>query len=260
MSTSTLTSLNFPVEERKLNTTVGGLEVPAKAIVRADTNRVLGVVGENYKLIQHGEVVKAVEKFLPVDKMSRSVSVSHEGARIFVTYKLQGIKPVEPKVGDIVSWKVQAFNGHDGGLIAGWRFLLERLACLNGMTTPNAISYIGVRHTSYANIDISISEFKAKYEQVRQATDLWKTWTKIKPKDPTLNRYLNGTFGKLIGTQIRDRYETKEEKTVWGAFNAVTDYTSHRMKLNKKSRTSIESKQFFADKEKVEKFYRVNWN
>ncbi|MEB3209295.1 MAG: DUF932 domain-containing protein [Synechococcus sp.] len=99
-----------------------------KAIVRTDTNRSLGVVGQHYSPVQNEALIQLFE-YLREDAQIDNIITLRSGAKIVVTASVAIEGEVKP--GDPVRRYLHAFNSHDGTSSFGVFFSDMRMVCAN---------------------------------------------------------------------------------------------------------------------------------
>ena len=115
----------------------------ARAIVRTDTNQVLGVHGSKYKAIKHDDVVNSVFEAVAASGISNDydhkINVFDNGAKMRGIIRFNDLV-IEPSVGDIIAFQLTFFNSYDGS----WAFQQSaeglRLDCLNGMVSQYSVA------------------------------------------------------------------------------------------------------------------------
>jgi len=134
----------FEVREEEIKTAEAGLLVPRKAIINAETDKVISVVGENYKVIKNQDLVKNFEDYLegtdvPFTRMTAN-NLGKRGQRFTAKYKFPEIeanfgmhKTAFGEVPDNVQLLMQLHNSYDGSAKWGFEIGGYRLVCLNGM-------------------------------------------------------------------------------------------------------------------------------
>lgn len=267
-----VTKYDFPVELRELKT-VEGIKIPEKkAVVRTDTNTCLGVVGSNYQIFSNKDVITQIEKTLPIELGTRTISITDGGMYMFARYLSPKIKSVEVAKGDIVQFGIEIFNSYNGKIALGMRMLALRLICTNGMTSPRSFSTITVRHIAGANIADAQEEFQKKVKLFIDYSDCWKNWLKITPEETQIKQFLTSRIPQKNAREIiRNKYESDKDKSLWGFYNAVTWYGTHVLKptfkdaLNDKV-TSVaplhrdaSHMQFRYARQVIEPFYSYKW-
>lgn len=259
----------FPVTLVPLKTPQG-ITVPSRAVYRYDLKKVIGIVGPDYKIIKHEDVLSQIEENLPIIISTRKIELNKGGAYLFANYESNKIEPVEPRKGDIVKFGIQIFNSYNGHMPVGMRLYALRLACLNGMTVPKSISTLQVRHIAGSNIIEAKEQFLKKIEQFKTQSIVWKQWTQKKAKQAHIDTFLKTYLNKGARDIIENKFKIEQDDSMWGFFNAITWYGTHilqsrGLKVDDKERDvkkikDLAKRQFDYDREIVEKFYKYNWN
>ena len=242
----------LPAPEEKEMVELGG----GRATVRSDTNEVLGVVGPSYTPLQNEEAFDFFDPFLADGTASIETAGSLRGGRrIWVMAKLND-DPVEIIKDDVVLKHLLLANGHDGSLSCAIGFTPIRVVCQNTLSAAlgaSASKIVRVRHTRNIAeavkkigeiIDARNRAFVATAEQMRELV-------KMQVDADTLERYVRLVFDRPESTDEEDLdRETDERKrlisnviplfeagrgteipgvrgTMWGAYNAVTEFLSH---------------------------------
>jgi hypothetical protein len=269
-------SINFPVELRDIGainpqgsevfTTVPsepgvalkfGLDrIPnRKAVVRTDTNQILNVVSDRYKLVTHPEafapILEAVEQLgLPVKKAS--VTTANQGAFARIKFVLGINDDITPD--DNVRLVLTARNSLNYESILTLSAEGLREICTNGMMAPipgfSGAFAGGGKHTTNLNVSQIMARAQAYWEGFPQMVERWQKWQQIDlaPEDFTdaLLRYTN-TIGKKTREEIVGYYITQPDRAgaantarhnLWEAYNAITWFASHRVK-SKADRTAV---------------------
>lgn len=261
-----MAGLNWTVRTEQLYTELPKADVPdekemveviGRATVRSDTNEVMGVVGPSYTPLQNEEAFEFFDPFLADGTASIETAGSLRGGRrIWVMAKLND-DPVEIIKDDAVLKYLLLANGHDGSLSCAIGFTPIRVVCQNTLSAAlgaSASKIVRVRHTRNIAeavkkigeiIDARNRAFEATAEQMRELV-------RMQVDADTLERYVRLVFDRPErGTDEEDLdRETDERKrltskviplfengrgtdiqgvrgTMWGAYNAVTEYVSH---------------------------------
>lgn len=194
--------LNYAVEKRRLftydneNNTAGQdkhiiiprIEIPNYfATIRTDTQKILGVVGKDYEVIQN------VDAFIFFDSIVGGDGIQYEtagalgnGERIFITAKL----PDYIKVGtdDLIERYLFLTTSHDGFGSITAAFTPVRVVCQNTLNAAmhNHTNSIKIRHTANA---------KAKLEQAHKVMGI----------SNNLSKELEAMFNIWSKTKITDK-------------------------------------------------------
>ena len=248
---------NFAVCKENLSTYWGECKTH-KAVVRHDTGQIIGVVGKNYRLITHADVLNRVKKAIP-DLENERITTCRNGAVMFAKYSTPILKSVEVQKGDIVSFGLEVFNSYDMSMPVGFQFVAKRLVCLNGMTIPKSIAYISVKHTNRANFGDIQDEFASRIPLISSTSDRWGEWTKTTPPEYKVETFLKTYAGKQLKDLFHERYTTSQDKSVWALFNILTHYSTHLLKVRKKQEENRRLSQLAFDRRLTNHFYNYDW-
>lgn len=144
--------------------TVSGTPVKARAVVRADTRKPLGVVGTSYAPIDNLTATQWVDQYIPHGLRINSAKSFKGGERCILTGTI-GEEPAEVQKGDAVALRLIVSWSHDGSSATTATLSVLRLACTNGLVLASeAGRMFSLRHTR--NADPSAEEIQA---QVRES-------------------------------------------------------------------------------------------
>jgi len=261
-----LAGLDFKVEKRKLFTPCSGevnfegeieyqeIEVPDYfATVRTDSDRVLGVVGKEYEVVQNADAFSFFDEIVGGDGMQyETAGALGKGERIFITAKL----PDYIKVGtdDYIEKYLFLTTSHDGSGSITAAFTPIRIVCQNTLNAAmhNSSNTIKIRHTASAQ-DRLKEAHKVMGISSRLANEMesiFNQWTKVRitdkevmqliqqamaPSKEVLQNIKNGEELSTVFTNICDNaflyamssptQQTETTKgTLFGAYNSITGY------------------------------------
>ena len=158
-------------------------------------------------------------------------------------YTLKTTDPVgEVGVGDDIALGLQFWNSYDGSTAFSMRYMLYRLACLNGMTFNDEFQSYKFKHTPKSeNWDEIIDghhkriqgalegDVKQVIERMRKLTDVNMDPVNLRKLRFILNTIPVNTWGNIM-----DRFLLEEPKmTGWDMLNAATNVTWHKDKQTK---------------------------
>lgn len=242
---------HFPVEMCSLHASsihTDNLAVPenmARAIVRTDTNQVLGVHGRKYKPITNMTVVNAMVDAVHESGISRDYDLTIDsldgGAKMRGRFLFNDLV-IEPDVGDIIKHEILFYNSYDGS----WAFQQtsrgHRQWCKNGCTNAMTVSNTWAKHTTNVNVKGSTAKIVAGLETFMQDKDVYQSWMTTNVDDETaflffkmkLCRYPTQDASIKINER---RYEqlcrqwNKEKSQLgsnkWALYNACTHWATH---------------------------------
>ena len=224
-----------------------------RAVVKNETNEVLGIVGNQYKPLQNLEAFEFFEPFIDNDMATLETAGSlFNGKKVFILAKINcGLSDVAQD--DFIENFVLLSNSHDGSQAIRVGFTPIRVVCNNTLSSAissDASKLIRVRHMGNVvsnledlreTMDLVNKQFLATVEQYRELTkkdinsnDLRKyikqcfSW---KPLEQMIKEYdehieIEETRSKLIN-RIEEIFELEPAHKVWNAYNAVNSYLNH---------------------------------
>lgn len=231
--------MNFDrAEARTVLTQKEGFEaIPTKkykGIWNVDTNKLACIAGEDYSIVQHGEVAKQFVEVLQTLGLSGSGQVRnlHDKVEIkFLFDKLElvsdGEKGIKLGVRLVNSYNKQ--NCLQGELFA-WR-----LICSNGMMLGEVISGVELKRVHTGEIDVR-KEIRDFLKNAIESSDKLKRLVNIAMEDTLEWDYCKKILGVIVHQQkYRDfiekrvnlMHENGQALTRWDIYNIVTDLATH---------------------------------
>jgi phage/plasmid-like protein (TIGR03299 family) len=247
--------LDVPVVPRQLALAGSDIIVPGwVANVRSDNNDVLGIVTEDYKIIQNREAFKFLDS-LQQDGVMRyeSAFALRGGRRVCILARLPSV--IDFGDNDQGEKYVLFSTGHDGDHATRVMPTCVRVVCANTQRLAISIgeskrSVFSIVHVGDVGrkLDLArqyISQFDRKFDLYRdQAAELLATHFTQEQKEEFLSilfpavaddagiRTKNNLARKLSAVQRELDGETiaglGQEGSWWGLLNAVTGYVDHR--------------------------------
>ncbi len=252
----------LPLLARDESMTLGGgaLHLPCpdhKAIVRATDQRVLGVVGADYKILQNAEAFKFFDPFLQDGACSLESAGSLKGGRrVWVLAKIKDCA-ADVQVDDAVRAYLLLSFAHDGSAAVGVRFTPVRVVCWNTLSAAEADDSraIKLRHTK--GLHLALSAVQASVDVARRSfalsVEAYRRLASFNVNAMTLNAYFKAVLKSPAQELIEEaeRATTTEPapepraipllheifetapgqslagKNLWGAYNAVTFWLDH---------------------------------
>jgi phage/plasmid-like protein (TIGR03299 family) len=254
--------LNWNVGLRKLQTVDTMEAVSAMATYRETDNRILGVVGPNYRPLQNSEAFDFFRPFIDANEASIETAGSlRDGQRVFVLAKINR-DPMVVKGNDVVDKYVLLSNSHDGTLAVRVGFTPIRVVCNNTLTLAHndkASRLLRVKHSGnlVQNLEkiqevmnLANAEFEATAEQYRvlaskqiSSQDLEKYVKIVFAQKKTLeeksveeinSRVISSVLPLFEQGRGNDMQEIKG--TYWAAYNAVNEYLQYERGETEQSR------------------------
>lgn len=244
-----LAGLDWSVSLADLVLAEDGRPVTHKAVIRASDSKVLGVVGPGFVPLQNQAAFAWFEPFIAAGEAKIEAAGSLRGGkRVWILAKVARATD-EVVSGDEISQYILLAHGHDGTLAIRVGFSAIRVVCANTLTAAisdeKASRLLRIRHSSRAIValeevreimDTARGAFRATTEQLRFLA-------KAGCDEGTLKRYVRTVFSgpkaaddedasPRIVSQVTPLFSAGKgaeysRGTLYGAFNAVSEYLSH---------------------------------
>lgn len=261
--------IGWSVEPMPVYTRIDGAErpLPLKANVRSDTRELLGIVGQDYKLIQNADLGDFADAILAESKAD-GVGVRMEtcgsllgGRKVFLTMRPDRDIRVGRTGEDVTVPLLTLLNGHDGSLAMSCAWTFVRVVCNNTYTSAlgavegevGAGRGFKIRHmgkvsdyldSAKACLGIAVKGLE-KFQE--RATAM--AGTRLQRSD--LNAYFEEVYAHQYGDPDKSEEPSAKDRavrvigewmrlmgedgqlfdgiggTLWAAFNAVTQWQDH---------------------------------
>jgi phage/plasmid-like protein (TIGR03299 family) len=248
-----LAGLNWKVEKEALFLKDGNV-APAFALLRDSDRRVLSVVGKSYTPLQNDEAFRWFNPFVESGECSLETAGSlRQGERVWILAKLNRT-PIDVGSGDLVNKFLLLSNGHDGLIAARVSLTPIRVVCANTLAMAHGSGqskFMRVRHSSKIVetldkvrdiINTANASFEATAEQYRylatraiNTKDLEQYVKKVFALPEIAESERAQTFQDHLMSDITKLFEygrgqelASAKGTMWGAYNAVTEYLSYQ--------------------------------
>ena len=163
--TEYLEPYQFDVREEEVMTDSGIIIPNMRAIIREDTETVVGTVGSHYKILSHKDALDPILHGLKKKKIEtfKRVNLTDGGAKMYASIFFPGAETEIGKNDDV--WPgISIVNSLDGSLKYMAEMVLYRLACTNGMRVPERLAGFSSMHSKN-------KEYEDFVEQILSAVD-----------------------------------------------------------------------------------------
>ena len=254
-----ISGLDWQVELQPLYTEVGEMVEGHKLTVRDTDQKVLGVVGDRYTVIQNHELFDISDKIAEYGARYESAGSLREGKNIFTTMVIERPLVVE---GDVhIPYLVMA-SSHDGSMATKALLSPVRVVCMNTLRLAIARSHrtFTIRHTASAQrnmaearraLDLSFKyydgfelEVQALMAQVVTDEQFDEIIEKVFPLDilkdhqPQVQKKRDG----VKATLLHDPTVSPYRGTAWGALNAFNSWELWTAPVRRTKNTSTTDK------------------
>jgi len=244
--------LNWEVNKEDILDTRGNA-LPVQGTFRSDNNNFLGIVSENYAVIQNEELFRLPELLVKAGtdvQLDRAGEVDG-GKLVHCRYALPKYRIDVMNVGDIMNTFLIASTKHDGKGSITFKAGVERLVCTNGMTSMANHHLSSIRHTKgafaklpemrklvamvgreledfaeladiFANVKLSMKDIREVLE------DFFHTSEKSNLENSTRKQNQARAVLAIFESNDGDTFK-KQRGTAWNLYNAFTNYADHNM-------------------------------
>ena len=223
------------------------IDVPAnvqRAVVRTDTNQILGTHGSKYSIKTHGTVVDEVMSAVSNANLSSDydlkIDTFDNGAQMRGKVSFNDLV-MEPAKDDYVRFDVGFWNSYDGS----WSIQITaeglRLWCLNGCTTADSVSKTFKKHTAGVSIAQEASKLQTALDMFFNQKSTWQNWMSTKCDthsvtclfEETLAAYPSKYEARINNKQMEVLLRKWNDEAsimgsnLWAAYNTATWWASH---------------------------------
>ena len=238
--------------------TSSGAQIPGrKAVIRTDTNDVLGVVGNSYVPIQNRQCFSFLDAVVADGGLRyHTAGALRKGDRIWLLAKLPG--QIRVRSSEDVSEKYLLLsNSHDGSSVLRVHYTAIRVVCANTLAMADregrgegimirhqgdlaskvqeAQAVLGLTVRFFDDLEGQFDQMARHYPNYAQVSAYFKAlYPDPEEANPARAQNVRDELFRLFeGGQGQDIPEIKS--TTWAALNAVTEYVDHHRPTRAKS-------------------------
>lgn len=239
-----LAGLDWTVEGKTIYDNMGRVIAGYKANTRSSDGKVLGIVGNRYKIVQNTDAFQFTDNLIGGDVRYETAGSLQGGKKIWLLAKMPETKVCDDNVAPYVCFT----NTHDGSGAVKAIMTPVRVVCNNtlNLALRTAKRSWSMRHQG--NIE-------GKLEEARQALELAEIymdslakeadeWANITVNTEHLHKILDAIFPEKANATDRAKENIKRNKdqfmacvfapdlakfvgTAWGVINAAADFVGH---------------------------------
>lgn len=246
-----LAHLDYTVDKRAIQL-VGGSVIENKyATIRTDTDQVLGIVGKGYTPLQNQDAFSFFDALVGSEEaIYHTAGALGVGERVWILAKLPAYITLPGD--DRVDSYVLISNSHDGSHSVIAKVTSIRVVCQNTleMAIRGKGSSVKIRHTKTVN-----DRMQEAHRVLGLANKLhieletiFNRMTDVKVSEDEVDQYVRTVFGVTAESGTRAQQTVKSvvtlfngegmgaelesaNGTLWGAYNAVTQYVDHHQRF-----------------------------
>jgi phage/plasmid-like protein (TIGR03299 family) len=228
-----------------------GLPTEHFGVVRTDTQALLGVVSKQYEIVQNDSLLRMAE-FIREEADMDCVIVLSDGAKVCFTATLRGAE-TDIVPGDTVKRRIVGYLGHDGKTGCGAKFTNIRVVCQNTLTAAlsgtGATSSIPHKGAANANFDALINSIDVTRQDFITECDLMREFSRTSMGHDGFRDFVDEVYNVDEDQVFRKRQQLENAfqhgfgweyapKSVWAAYNAITQVETSTRSLTKARATN----------------------
>jgi ribosomal silencing factor RsfS len=246
-----LSDFMFPVTEKEVlyHNVSGGIPSRTnryKAIVREDTNELISVMRNTYKLVPNSEIIKPLLEQLHQLDTSWYFDPSHS----FVENNQMRLQVTFPELifhdgRSDIALSLYIINSYDSstGLVAFKGGL--RGICRNGMIFADVLSKYYAKHTMGFDVRNLKKEIDSVYEKIPVIKHRIEQLQNTKV-NKDLRLEVENRLGKKVAKYVEEQErENNKAKNQWVLYNILTYYISHIVKQRMRAQYQLEVSKLF---------------
>ena len=255
-------AINFQVQKVPLYTDHGHVHPSIGVGIQRDDGAMLGIVSENYEVVQYNDIVEQVEEALTMSGINLTdanfyTNVYSDGAQLELRARFPAHQQSIDNKSDTVIPEFCFRTSHNrtwanSGMMGLWRSM-----CYNTLVSGDKLAYMYGRHTKNFNVPTFAAKVRGAAEYIasdgmaemrtwyqtpvhrEQAIDLFtKTLAsrmdnvkREKVANKVMLSSLMKTFDEenrhLIGRGAYEGYSKRDVGTLWTAYQAATFWSTH---------------------------------
>ena len=203
----------------------------------------VGTVSNNYLLVENADVKDMALQIVDESGIDFTQDkVFFDGKRFVLSFIAKNDSIGEVAVGDDVAIGFQMWNSYDGSTSLGFKMMLYRLECLNGMMSNTELSRYKFRHNidsenwaeDLENVSHSLQAANRGnnlrvHAMIENFRKLHSTHIDMFSLEQIRNGFIKDIPTQLFGSLV-DRFLNKETNNGWQLLNAATDELWHKEK------------------------------
>jgi phage/plasmid-like protein (TIGR03299 family) len=251
-----IAGLDWTVETRPLYLASGKQVEGHNAVIRTDSEAVLGVVGDRYRPLQNRDQFNWFQPFLDSQECAFETCGALKGGQLVWVLAKVNRPDADIGGGDTIRKYLLLTSSHDGSVATSVGFCPIRVVCWNTLSaglSSSASKLLKVKHTASQResltairetVNLVDQTFEATAAQYRRllASSLspadMRRYVKLVLELPDDETMLSGRARNTLADVVDlCRYGVGNDgKTAWSAYNGVTHYVTHVYGRNADSR------------------------
>ena len=263
--------LNFEVEKCKLfhGTAYSVPSDVGVGIRRKDTKQMLGIVSDKYEIVQYSDMAEQISEAITksgidLTEIDTQTILSEDSRKLELIVRFPALARSIDGKGDIIAPELKVRKSQDGTWANNGMMGYHRWACYNTLVDGNKLAWIYGKHTKNFSMPAFAAKIGAAAEYISgdgfKKMEKWYTTTVS--RDDTINLFsktlakrtdnvsrnnkpnkvmlsnLMKTFDEenrhILGRGLYEKYATRDNGTLWTAYQAATAWSTHTNNMNVK--------------------------
>lgn len=210
------------------------LSIPdRKAIYRSDTNQVLGLLSDKYKILPHSQVVETTFNSLDKEKIEyqpKNIELLNNGGKLFLHLLLPEVYRVG-ELGDDIQMEIIISNSYDGSTSFGIELGGYRLVCSNGMRAWHKDIAVTKKHY-ISEPQQFIQQFFMRLTQFKdEVIPFFNSCAELGiKKSEGIELISNLAIAKKYQREAAKEWMNESEKSLWALYNVLTYVATHKVR------------------------------
>ena len=235
---------------RKVPLDYQGIQSNAYSVQRQDIDKEgqwkwkeVGTVSNNYLLIDNARVRNMAEEIANNSNLNMEEEKTFfDGRRYAISYIARDNSIGEVAAGDDVAIGFQMWNSYDGSTSLGFKMMIYRLVCTNGMMSHNVLNKYRFRHSPDSeNWEKELEKVSGLLQAGGESrhdgvNDMISNFKRLNAAQVDVDELSDIRFNHLDGVptgtwgSVMDRFLKKNGNSGWNLLNAATDELWHKEK------------------------------
>jgi len=246
-----------PVEIETVSSANGYmLEKPLHGVFAKSKDRAIHLHGDSYQLIPYETILSGLSDSLDVygvDLTDASIqfdvagSLSHMKLRVMFGMDTElGSHIMQYDPNDRLQFGIELVSSYDASVIFKLQTMFLRLICANGMKSIETLNSSFKRHTTNFDVKEAFNKLKGLNNSFKKLSDRFETYQSVKLTLDNVNKlfksFSKGSSGKEY--LLNQNLEGRDNPTLWGVYNALTNYSSHNKRAVQIGKRNAKVKEF----------------
>jgi len=263
--------LNFEVEKCKLfhGTAYSVPSDVGVGIRRKDTKQMLGIVSDKYEIVQYSDMAEQISEAITksgidLTEIDTQTILSEDSRKLELIVRFPALARSIDGKGDIIAPELKVRKSQDGTWANNGMMGYHRWACYNTLVDGNKLAWIYGKHTKNFSMPAFAAKIGAAAKYISgdgfKKMEKWYTTTvsrddaiglfsktlakrtdnvsrNNKPNKVMLSNLMK-TFDEenrhILGRGLYEKYATRDNGTLWTAYQAATAWSTHTKNMNVK--------------------------